>query len=122
VKNMEGALAFYRDILGIQPSHIEDYPPDKLRTAFLPLGGSDIELMEPTSPESPVAKFLEKRGEGIHHISLEVDDIRAELKKLEARGVALIDQEPRRGAHSTVAFVHPRSTGGILIELSQKTE
>lgn len=120
VKSLEAALAFYRDVLGIQPAHIEDYAPDKIRTAFLPLGEASIEMMEPTSPDSPVAKFLEKRGEGIHHISLEVDDIRAELKKLEAQGVALIDREPRQGAHYTVAFVHPRSTGGILLELTQK--
>ncbi|MDP2726039.1 MAG: methylmalonyl-CoA epimerase [Dehalococcoidia bacterium] len=120
VKSLDNALAFYRDILGIQPTSIEDYAPDKIRTAFLTVGDASLEIMEPTSPDSPVAKFLEKRGEGMHHISVEVDDIKAELKRLEAKGVALIDKEPRQGAHVIVAFVHPRSTGGVLLELSQK--
>lgn len=120
VKNLDETLAFYRDVLGIDTTSIEDYAPDKIRTAFLQVGDANFEIMEPTSPESPVAKFLEKRGEGMHHLSLEVDDIRAELKKLEAKGVALIDKEPRQGAHYIVAFVHPKSTGGILIELTQK--
>jgi len=120
VKNLDDALAFYRDILGIQPKSIEDVESDKIRSAFLDVGDAHFEVMEPTSPDSPVAKFLEKRGEGMHHVSLEVDDIRAELRKLEAKGVALIDKEPRMGAHYTVAFVHPRSTGGVLIELTEK--
>lgn len=121
VKNLDQILAFYRDVLGIQPSSVEDYAPDRIRTAFLQVGDASLEIMEPTSPESPVAKFLEKRGEGMHHISLEVDDLRAALKKLEAKGVALVDKEPRQGAHSTVAFVHPRSTGGVLMELTEKS-
>ena len=120
VKNLDDALAFYRDILGIQPKSIEDVESDKIRSAFLDVGDAHFEVMEPTSPDSPVAKFLEKRGEGMHHVSLEVDDIRAELRKLEAKGVALIDKEPRMGAHYTVAFVHPRATGGVLIELTEK--
>ncbi|MDP2936231.1 MAG: methylmalonyl-CoA epimerase [Dehalococcoidia bacterium] len=120
VNNLDSALAFYRDVLGIEASSFEDYAPDQIRTAFLKVGDASFEVMAPTSPESPVAKFLEKRGEGMHHISLEVDDIRAELKKLEAKGVALIDKEPRQGAHFIVAFVHPRSTGGVLLELTQK--
>ncbi len=122
VKSLDQTLGFYRDALGIQPSSIEDVASEKIRSAFLNVGDAHFEVMEPTSPESPVAKFLEKRGEGMHHISLEVDDIRAELKKLEAQGVALIDREPRMGAHYIVAFIHPRSTGGVLIELTEKTK
>lgn len=122
VKDLEAALAFYRDVLGIQATSVGDYAPDKIRTAFLKVGEAHLEVMAPTDPESPVAKFLERRGEGMHHISLEVDDIRAELQRLEAKGVALIDREPRQGAHFMVAFVHPRSTGGVLIELSQKPQ
>ncbi|MDO8691982.1 MAG: methylmalonyl-CoA epimerase [Dehalococcoidia bacterium] len=120
VKNLDATLAFYRDVLGIEAQSVEDYAPDSIRTAFLKVGDAAFEIMEPTSPESPVAKFLEKRGEGMHHLSLEVDDLRAELKKLEAKGVALIDKVPRQGAHDTVAFVHPKSTGGILVELTEK--
>lgn len=120
VKNLDETLAFYRDVLGIQATSIEDYAPDKIRTAFLEVGDASFEIMEPTSPESPVAKFLDSRGQGMHHISLEVDDLREELKKLQAKGVALVDKEPRQGAHYIVAFVHPKSTGGVLIELTQK--
>ncbi len=121
VKNLDETLAFYRDVLGIQSTSIEDYAPDKIRTAFLEVGDASFEIMEPTSPESPVAKFLDSRGQGMHHISLEVDDLREELKKLQAKGVALVDKEPRQGAHYIVAFVHPKSTGGVLIELTQKS-
>lgn len=120
VKNLDETLAFYRDVLGIQAQSIEDYAPDKIRTAFLEVGDASFEIMEPTSPESPVARFLESRGQGMHHISLEVDDLREELRKLQAKGVALVDKEPRQGAHQIVAFVHPKSTGGVLIELTQK--
>ncbi len=120
VKNLDATLAFYRDVLGIQASSVDTFEPDKIRSAFLKVGDASFEIMEPTSPESPVAKFLDKRGEGIHHLSLEVDDIRATLKELEAKGVALIDKEPRQGAHYIVAFVHPKSTGGVLLELTQK--
>ncbi|MCK4471771.1 MAG: methylmalonyl-CoA epimerase, partial [Anaerolineae bacterium] len=90
------------------------------RIAFLPVGESEIELVEPLTAESGVARFLEKRGEGLHHICLEVDDIEAALQDLAAKGIRLIDEQPRRGAHGRVAFLHPKSTHGVLIELIEK--
>jgi methylmalonyl-CoA epimerase len=121
VANMQESLSFWEASLGIEPHGIEEVPEQKLRTAFLPVGGTEIELLEPTSPDSSVAKFIEKRGEGLHHIAIRVDGIEAALAELKAKGVQLIDETPRNGAGGTrIAFVHPKSTHGVLLELCER--
>jgi len=120
VKNIETSVPFYRDALGMALEGTEEVVEQKVRVAFLAVGESRIELLEPTSPDSPVAKFLEKNGEGIHHIAYEVADLEAALAALKADGVRLIDESPRNGAHGTrIAFLHPKATGGVLTELCQ---
>jgi methylmalonyl-CoA/ethylmalonyl-CoA epimerase len=120
VKNIEVSLPLYRDVLGMKFEGSEEVADQKVRVAFLCVGESRIELLEPTSPDSAVAKFLEKNGEGIHHIAYEVDDVEAALAELQAKEVRLVDQTPRGGAHGTrIAFLHPKSTGGVLTELCQ---
>ena len=115
---IEEAATAYRDALGIQVSETEEVSGQKVRVAMLPIGESRIELLEATSADSPISKFLAKRGPGIHHIALRVDDIRARLADLKSKGARLIDEEPRTGAGGClVAFIHPSSTGGVLIEL-----
>jgi len=117
---IDEALKFWQDALGLENIHTEIVEDQKVRVAMLPLGESRIELLEPTSEDSPISKFLEKRGGGIHHIAVEVDDIAASLAKLKSQGMRLIDDEPRIGAEGClVAFVHPTTTGGVLIELVQ---
>lgn len=117
---IEGALKFWGDGLGLENVHTEVVEDQKVRVAMLPVGESRIELLEPTSDDSPISKFLEKRGEGIHHIAVEVEDIQDSLAKLKAKGMRLIDETPRLGAENClVAFVHPASTGGVLLELVQ---
>ncbi|MEE8472804.1 MAG: methylmalonyl-CoA epimerase [Dehalococcoidia bacterium] len=120
VKSIEEALGLYRDALGLHVEKVQEQPSDGVKVCFLPVGDSEIELLEPLSDEGPLAKFLENKGEGIHHICLEVDDIDRELKDLEAKGVQLIDKVSRPGAVGKVAFLHPRSTKGVLLELVQK--
>lgn len=123
VKDLASALAFYRDALGLEIEGTEDVASQKVRALFVPVGEARLELLEATAPESPIARFIEKRGPGLHHITLRVDDIRAALAALKARGIRLIDEEPRPGAEaSLIAFVHPASTGGVLIELKQSTQ
>jgi len=123
VKNLENAIPFYRDQLGMTFEGTEEVAEQRVRVAFLKVGESRIELLEPTSPDSPVAKFLEKNGEGIHHLAYEVADIAKSLKELEAQGVRLIDKEPRNGAHgSQIAFLHPKASGGVLTEICQCPE
>ena len=113
-----GNVEFWRDTLGLEVGEIEEVSQQKVRVCMLPVGESSVELLEATSTDSPISKFLEKRGQGIHHIALRVDDIRAKLADLKARKVRLIDEEPRTGAGGClVAFIHPSSTGGVLIEL-----
>lgn len=120
VKNAEAALKLYKDVLGLKPSHEEIVESQKVRTIHIPIGDSSIELLESTSPEGVVARFIEKRGEGIHHIALEVPDIESALTELKGAGYQLIDEKPRRGAgNMLIAFVHPRSTNGVLLELCQ---
>ncbi|HEY0346936.1 MAG TPA: methylmalonyl-CoA epimerase, partial [Pyrinomonadaceae bacterium] len=115
---IEEAAAAYRDALGIQVMETEEVSGQKVRVAMLPIGESRIELLEATSADSPISKFLAKRGPGIHHIALRVEDIRARLADLKSKGARLIDEEPRTGAGGClVAFIHPSSTGGVLIEL-----
>lgn len=120
VKDVEKAARFYSEQLGIPVARVEEIPYDRVKVAFIPLGDSEIELVEPLDPEGGVAAFIERRGEGLHHICLEVDDIGAELSALSEKGVQLIDKEARPGAVGLVAFIHPRATGGVLIELNQK--
>ena len=119
-KGIDDALKFWQDALGLENVHAETVDDQKVRVAMLPLGESRIELLEPTSDDSPISKFLEKRGGGIHHIAIEVDDIEASLARLKAAGMRLIDDRPRIGAEDClVAFVHPASANGVLLELVQ---
>ncbi len=121
VKNLDEALSTYEKIFGLKPEKIEDVPEQGVKAALIPIGnGSEIELIQPIDPESGVAKFLEKKGEGIHHIALEVENVDQELKSLAAQGVELIDKEPRSGLAGRIAFLHPKSTRGVLYELCQK--
>lgn len=125
VRNIEQALNFYRDTLGIFPSVIKEVPTEQVRIAFLPVGGpggSEIELIEPTNPTSSLAKFLEKRGEGLHHICLEVEDIDAALADMQAKGAAILDQQPRIAAEGRAIFLHPKDTNGVLLELVERDE
>ena len=120
VTTLDEAIPFYRDSLGMDFKGIEEVVEQKVRVAFLQIGESKIELLEPTSGESPVAKFLEKNGPGIHHIAYEVGDIEAAIRKLESEGARMIDSVPRSGAHGArIAFVHPKSSNGVLTELCQ---
>lgn len=121
VHNLQDALAFYRDTLGLQLEGIEVVEEQGVRAAALSVGGTHLELLEATDREGPIARFLSSRGEGIHHICLEVDDIEVALSNLDTRGVRLIDRTPRMGAGGKkIAFLNPRSTFGVLIELSEK--
>src|ERR1700730_12799110 len=120
-KGIDKAAQFYRDMLGLDVAETEEVAEQKVRVAMLPIGESRIELLEATSEDSPIARFLEKRGPGIHHVAVRVDDIRAALASLKAKGTRLIDEEPRTGAAGClVAFVHPSSAEGVLLELVQK--
>ncbi len=117
---IDEALAFWEDALGLENVHTEIVEEQKVRVAMMPLGESRIELLEPTSEDSPISKFLEKRGGGIHHIAIEVDDIVTALQNLKNKGMRLIDETPRIGAENClVAFVHPSSANGVLLELVQ---
>lgn len=119
VRDLTGPLAFYRDALGLKASAEMELPERGLRLVRLAAGPAEIELMQPTGSEGAVAGFIEARGEGPYHIAIEVDDLEAELQTLLARGVELIDREPRAGPSGRIAFVHPRSTGGVLVELCE---
>lgn len=120
VHSLEASLPFYRDVLGMEFEGTEVVAEQKVKVAFLVIGESRIELLEPTESDSPVAKFLAKNGEGTHHLAYEVDDLVATLAAMKARGVRLIDEVPRTGAHNTrIAFVHPKASGGVLTELCQ---
>ncbi|MCM0080153.1 methylmalonyl-CoA epimerase [Geomonas sp. Red32] len=120
VRSIEETLPFYRDVLGMKLTGTEEVPSQMVRVAFLTVGESNIELLEPTSPESPVAKFLEKNGPGIHHVAYGVEDIEAAIASLTESGARMIDAVPRIGAHGAkIAFVHPKSSGGVLTELCQ---
>src|SRR5207245_7422185 len=116
VSKIEQALVFYRDTMGIPPSEIKEVPTEQVRIAFLPMGGpggSEIELIEPTTPDSSLARFLEKHGEGLHHICLEVDDIDAALVDMQAKGTPVLDKQPRLAAEGRAIFLHPRGTNGV---------
>lgn len=120
---IDDALAFWRDALGLNVAHIEEVAEQGVRVAMLPAGEPRIELLEPLHAGSPVAKFLEKRGAGIHHVAVRVDDIRGALARLKSQGARLIDEEPRVGAgNCLIAFVHPAASGGVLLELVEERE
>ena len=120
VRDMDAAVRFYHDTLGLALATVLPIPSDGVRIAFLPVGSSRIELVEPTDPSTGVARFLESRGEGFHHVCFEVPDVAEALAKMEAAGVELIDHAPRRGAEGPVAFLHPRSSHGVLVELIEE--
>ncbi len=119
VKNMDDAVKAY-EAMGFKLEKVESVPEQGVKTGFLPVGGSYVEFLEPLNAESGVAKFIEKRGEGIHHICFEVDNIEKEIKTLSGKGVELIDKQPKKGVEGMVAFLHPRSSKGVLIELVEK--
>jgi methylmalonyl-CoA/ethylmalonyl-CoA epimerase len=120
VADIDAALAFYRDALGLDVEAPETVASQRVRAHFIRTGESGLELLEATAGDSPIAKYIDKRGPGLHHITLRVADIRAALAELRTRGVRLIDDEPRPGAHgSLVAFIHPSSAHGVLVELKQ---
>ena len=121
VGDLGEALKFYRDALGLEVEAPEEVASQRVRAHFIPTGESAIELLEATSDDSPIAKYVAKRGPGIHHLTLRVEDIRAVLARLKEKGVRLIDEAPRPGAHgSLVAFIHAASTHGVLVELKQR--
>jgi methylmalonyl-CoA epimerase len=125
VRDLAVSLRFYREMLGITPSRVLDFPAEGVRIAFLPLGGpggSELELLEPTDPTSGVARFREKRGEGLHHICLEVPDIDEALGQLQAAGTPVLDATPRPTAEGRGIFIHPKGTSGVLLELIQPTQ
>jgi methylmalonyl-CoA/ethylmalonyl-CoA epimerase len=120
VTNLDDAISFYEKVFGLKCYKIEEVPEQKVRTAFFMAGQTKIELLEPTDPESPVGKFIEKRGEGVHHLAFAVTNIEEELKFAENSGVKLIDSQPRHGAEGLqIAFLHPKSTFGVLTELCE---
>lgn len=118
--SLQEAMAGLERIFGIQAQHLEEVPDQKVRTAFYPVGESTLEYLESTDPEGPIGKFLQKRGPGIHHLAFEVDDVDAAVQELLAKGVRMVDQLPRKGAHGNrIAFIHPSETGGMLVEICQ---
>ena len=120
VDDLEGSLSFWRDALGIQLHELRDVPAEISQVAFLPVAGAEVELVMPTSDDSGIAKYLAKRGPGMHHICLEVDDIAGMMSQLKQKNIRLINEEPRTAADGKqYAFVHPESTGGVLVELYQ---
>ena len=120
VKNLSDAIKFYEESLGLQIEGQEIVQDQKVRTVFIPVGEIRIELLESLDPEGPVGKFIANRGEGIHHIALQVSNIEADLQKLKEKGIKLIDEKPRLGAHKLqIAFIHPKATNGVLLELCQ---
>jgi len=123
VENLNEAMRLYRESLGLEIEGTEEIKEQRVKVAFIPVGESRIELIESIDPNGLIAKFIERRGEGIHHIALEVDRIEDALQKLKERGVQLIDEKPRIGAHKMkIAFLHPKSTRGVLLELCEKPE
>ena len=121
VKSIDQALSVYEGVLGLKPAGLEEVADQKVRVAFLPLGDSEVELLESTSPDGAIARYIEKNGEGVQHVAFRVDDLEATLARLKERGVRLIDEKPRYGAGGArIAFLHPKATGGVLIELCER--
>ena len=123
VKDLENSIKYYEDILGLKCYGIEEVKDQKVRTAFFEVGQTKIELLESTDPEGPIGKFIEKRGEGFHHLAFATENLDESLKKLDDKGIRLIDKKPRKGAEGLdIAFLHPKSTGGVLTELCENKE
>jgi methylmalonyl-CoA/ethylmalonyl-CoA epimerase len=121
VKNIEEAIKFYENILGLKCYAIEEVKDQKVKTAFFMVGQTKIELLESTEPDGPIGKFIEKKGEGIHHIAFAAKNLKDSLKEIESKRIQLIDKEPRKGAEGlSIAFLHPKSTNGVLTELCEK--
>jgi methylmalonyl-CoA/ethylmalonyl-CoA epimerase len=121
VSNLEETLKLYTEVLGLELSGVEVVEDQKVKVAFLPIGDTEIELLESTQPDGPIAKFIEKKGEGIQHIAFRVEDIHAALEDMRQKGVRLIDEQPRYGAGGAqIAFLHPKSTHGVLVELCER--
>ncbi len=120
VKNLDKAVSTVENLFGLMPSRIEEIPDQGVRAAVIHIGDTEMEFIEPVNPDGGVARFLETRGEGIHHICLEVDDIDEELKRLDTKGAKLIDRQARKGLAGKIAFIHPKSLHGVLLELAQK--
>ena len=121
VKSIGDARRIYQDILGLNITEVEEVAEQKVKVAFIPVGESEVELLESTSPDGPVAKFIEARGEGIQHVAFRVENIESALQELKDKGVRLIDQTPRNGAGGAkIAFIHPKETSGVLIELTER--
>lgn len=125
VRDLDTSLRFYRDTLGVTPSRVLEFPSEGVKIAFLPMGGaggSEIELLEPLSAESGVGRYLEKRGEGLHHICLEVPDIEEALRELQAEGAPVLDAQPRPTAEGRGVFIHPKGASGVLLELVERSD
>lgn len=121
VKNLDETLKFYTDVLGLNLQGTEVVEEQKVRVAFLPVGDTEVELLESTTDDGPIAKFIEKNGEGVQHIAFKVDDIEAAIEEMKAKGMVMIDEKPRYGAGGAkIAFMHPKSTHRVLVELSQR--
>ncbi|NMB83072.1 MAG: methylmalonyl-CoA epimerase [Ignavibacteria bacterium] len=120
VKNLEDSIKYYENVLGLKCYAVEEVKDQKVRTAFFMIGQTKIELLESTEPDGPIGKFIEKKGEGIHHIAFATTDLKEALKSAEEKGIQLIDKEPRKGAEGlNIAFLHPKSTNGVLTELCE---
>lgn len=121
VSNLEESIKFYQDVLGLELHGTEVVEEQKVKVAFLPIGDTEVELLEGTEPDSPIAKFIEKKGQGVQHIAFRVENIEAALEEMRAKGMRLIDEKPRYGAGGAkIAFLHPKSTNGVLIELCER--
>lgn len=120
VNSIDGGKNFWSDILGLKFAGSETVQEQKVTTAFFPVGEAEVELLESTAPDGPIAKFIEKKGEGFQHVAFQVENIEEALAELKAKGIQLIDEKPRKGAGGRlIAFLHPKATGGVLVELSQ---
>ncbi len=122
VKDIDESLGFWQQAFGLELDHVEDVPSQQAKVAFLPIGESEVELVQPTTQESGMAAYLEKRGEGLHHLCIEVEDIESTLAGLKDKGVRLIDEEPKVLPGRKMAFIHPKAANGVLIELYELTE
>jgi len=121
VRSIDSTVGFYQGVLGLPLEHVEDVPSQHVRVAFLPVGDTRVELLEPTKADSPIGRFLEKRGEGVHHLAFEVDSVEAALEGARGRGLKLVDNVPRAGARGCmVAFLHPSSCHGVLVEFVEE--